>query len=415
MVQRGHFTRFGLVTALASLGAATSLYAAVHEVPGTYSTIQAAINAAAPGDVIVLADGVYSGEGNRNIDFMGKAITLRSANGSANCVIDVNAIPGTPYRGFIFQHGETATSVLEGVTITRGATLTGAVADQFNGGGILCTSSSPTIRDCVLSNNDAACWGGGICCTHASPIITGCTIVGNTTGDEGGGVFAWNNSYPTIRNTVIAYNVADSIGGGILNFGGAGFTVENCTIYGNEASWGAGMYAPLGVISNSIVRGNISRNGGREIEGGTVNVSYSNVQGGWTGTGNIDADPLFVDAANGDFHLTADSPCVDAGNPAATYPAGSVDMDNEMRVWAAGSSQVVDMGADEFGSFVFGDTNCDGATNNFDIDAFVTAMTSAPDYAAQYPGCNRNLADVNHDGLVNNFDIDSMVALLSNQ
>ena len=97
-------------------------------VPLEYSTIQAGINAAQAGDEVVIADGRYSGPGNINLNFNGKAITVRSANGAANCIIDCQNLG----RGFIFSHDETFASILQGVTIQFG---TGTAQDPEAGSG----------------------------------------------------------------------------------------------------------------------------------------------------------------------------------------------------------------------------------------------------------------------------------------
>ncbi len=119
-------------------------------VPGQHANIQAAINAAQNGDTVIVADGIYSGSGNRDIDFLGKAITVRSASGPVNCII--NCAPGY-HRGFRFHLGEGAQSVLDGLTIKYG--LAPEEPECYaSGGGILCRDgSSPTIRNCILWHN----------------------------------------------------------------------------------------------------------------------------------------------------------------------------------------------------------------------------------------------------------------------
>ena len=89
-------------------------------VPGDYRTIQTAINAAVNGDEVIVADGVYTGDGNRDINFAGKLITVRSENGPDNCIIDCEGTELENHRGFYFDGGETADAVVDGFTITNG-------------------------------------------------------------------------------------------------------------------------------------------------------------------------------------------------------------------------------------------------------------------------------------------------------
>src|SRR5215831_8982616 len=151
-------------------------------VPQSYATIQAAINAAAPGDVITVAAGVYSGPGNRDLSLLGTAITLRSAAGASTCTINAGGTPGAPHCAFLLQNSETSAAVIDGFTITGGY--------QFNGGGVCVYNGSPTIRNCTITGNDVGCWGGGVFCeSGSSPRFVDCNVLANTSADEGGGVF----------------------------------------------------------------------------------------------------------------------------------------------------------------------------------------------------------------------------------
>jgi subtilisin family serine protease len=141
-----------------------------YRVPTIYPTIQAAIDGASDGDIIWIADGQYSEEGNFDIDFKGKAVTVKSENGPENCIIDCK-LKG---RGFDFHNGEGKNAVLDGIKITNG------FADRF-GGGIKCTASSPTIVNCIIEGNTAGEYGGGICNSYgSSPAITNCIFSENS-------------------------------------------------------------------------------------------------------------------------------------------------------------------------------------------------------------------------------------------
>ncbi|MCZ6850499.1 MAG: right-handed parallel beta-helix repeat-containing protein, partial [Planctomycetota bacterium] len=323
-------------------------------VPQQYPTIQAGIDAAEPGDVVIVADGTYRGHGNRDITFDGKAITVRSAGGPTVCIIDCAGTQQNPHRGFYFGSGETNASVVEGFTICNGSTPPGAVLDEFNGAGIMINNgSSPTIRNCIIRNNWAGCWGGAISCgwvAEAQPVIDRCVIVNNFAGDEGGGLFAVGAN-PTVINTVIANNEAGTAGGGILSLGGGSFTIRNSTIILNSAPWAGGVYDWNGTVTNSIIRGN---NGDGQAFNTLGSVTYSNIEGGFDGVGNVDVDPMLLNPARGDVHLLPGSPMIDAGDPSFVPAQGELDMDGNSRLVGLG----VDMGADEL--LLIGDINEDG-------------------------------------------------------
>jgi hypothetical protein len=144
---------FAITLVLFMVGLATA--STTLNVPGSYANIQAAINASVNGDTVMVAPGTYTGSGNRNLDFNGKKITVRSANGPADCNIDCQGLG----RGFSFDSYEDANSVVKGFTIRNG---TANNADGY-GGAIELSFSSPTIADCVFLNNTASI-GGGIEC-----------------------------------------------------------------------------------------------------------------------------------------------------------------------------------------------------------------------------------------------------------
>ena len=193
---------------------------------GDYETIQEGIDAAQDGDEVVVCDGVYIGPGNKNLDFAGKAITVRSANGPDNCIIDCeNEFPS---RGFYFHSGETRASLLQGLTITN--------AHAVDGAGIYCDHSSPTIADCTIVANVAMFMGGGGggvgCKNNSSPAITECRVTENWAGLFGGGIYSEASS-PNITDCTIMGNRADEGGGILVLYGHA--IIANCTITRNMA------------------------------------------------------------------------------------------------------------------------------------------------------------------------------------
>ena len=380
-----------LIAAAACIGVMAGGAAGDLQVPSEFPTIQAALDAAVPVDTIVVADGVYTGFGNRDLSYGGKAITLKSANGPATCIIDCQGTQENPHRGFDFD-GETAAAILDGFTITNGSTPNGAILDEFNGAGILIRSGSPTIMNCVITNNWAGCWGGAICCSwsgQGSPTIINCTISDNFCDDDGGAIFSLDSN-PTIINSLIVNNEARVLGGAISDFGAGTVTIINTTITGNIAPTGAGIFGSTVNMTNSIVWGN---HGTQEISGAAT-VTYSDVRGGFPGEGNLNVLPGFVDAANGDYHLLADSPLIDAADPAFVPDAGQVDADGDPRLVAA----AVDIGADEFRRPA--DVDADGAVGITDFLAVLGAWGT----------CSGCLEDIDNDGIVGITDFLAVLA-----
>ena len=450
---------------------------------GPKATIQAAIDACHPheGDEVIVADATYTGDGNRDLEFSGKAITVRSSSGDpALCVIDCGGSLTIRHRGFYFHAHETAASVIEGLTISWGDAVEGggvycfvgssptltscrlsANRASLHGGGIYCSyRCNPTLTDCEISGN-AGPYGGGVCCSHgSSPTLINCSISENTAGGghaHGAGLYCSHISSPTLANCVITQNTADYFGGGVYCANNSDPILANCAITANTARYGGGVYCDESspALAGCTITQNTAEDGGGVCSSGyggptladcilwndlpneihydtaSVTATYCDIQGGWEGEGNIDEDPLFVDPdgpdddpatwEDNDYHLAAGSPCIDAGDPEFVPLPGEADMDGQMRVWDGDGDGVaiVDMGADEVGSFTFADLNCDGLLNAFDIDAFVKALAGINEqppfasYTAAHPACDPWLADCNGDGNLNAFDIDPFIALLT--
>lgn len=307
-------------------------------------------------------------------------------------------------------------------------------------GGLACFFSDPTLRDCTIVGNEGN-YAGGICCDHSSPVLVGCTIAENISQRASALLCEWY-SYPQItacRITAGAGEDGSPLPPAILCRGAAAPTLASCLVDDTGGLWAHSYAHPVvrnctftGSIvssysSTALLQGSIMWPGalraytlaGRSAQ---LSLSYCDVEGGeaavevdsgsllvW-GAGNLDADPLFV-SPNGpdgdpstwednDYHLSAGSPCIDAGIAGFTPSTGETDIDGQYRVWqtGAGIGGRADMGADEFGAPYFGDLNCDGAINVFDIDPFVLALTDAAAYSAAYPACGSILADLNGDG-----------------
>jgi predicted outer membrane repeat protein len=174
---------------------------------GDFPTIQAAVFAAQNGDVVELTDGTFSGPGNRDIGFQGKAITIRSRSGNAEaCVIDCDGSPGEPHRGVTATAGEGPDSRLQGVTIADGY--------ASWGGAVQCLEASPAVVGCRFLNNHASSGGGALACDlGASPSLAECVFLGNVA-PQGGAAASCIRSLPTFAQCTFVGNEADE-GGGI--------------------------------------------------------------------------------------------------------------------------------------------------------------------------------------------------------
>jgi len=280
--------------------------------PGTgsfndpFRRIQDAIDDVNDNDTVKIRPGLYTGQGNCNLDLNGKSIAIRSIDPNDLNVVSSTIIdPNKAGRGFYFHSGEDANCVISGFTLRNGYT-------DGSGGAFFFANSDPTIRNCVIIGNMAALGGGGIHCYYSNPTLKNCVIAGNMTQGNGGGIWCFKSSSSRIIN---------------------------CTISSNEANWyGDGIYCHVSnvIITNSIFWSNNFND--IYVASGNADVNYCNIQSGWVGGGNIDQDPCFVsfdpnsDANLWDFHLQSaygrwdcgnstwvndvnTSPCIDAGDP----------------------------------------------------------------------------------------------------
>jgi len=362
-----------------------------------YPTIQAGIDAASLGDTVQVAAGTYyeniTMKSGVVIQGAGQGISIIDGGGSAHVVYANSVDSAAKLDGFTITNGRSFSgggmyNYNSSPTITN-CTFSGNMTSSSNGGGMYNNNSSPTVTNCTFSGNTATRYGGGMYNYNSSPTITNCTFSGNSAPNYdpdylgGGGGMNNLNSSPTVTNCTFSGNMAYNIGGGMSNnnsspiitnstfsgntvyLNGGGMsnyyssspTVTNCTFSGNTANnIGGGMhnsYSSSPTVTNCILWGDSTN----EISNytSTPSVNYSDIQGGYTGTGNIDADPMFVDEANGDLHLKPLSPCIDAGdNSASALPATDIDGDDRridhptVPDTGNGTPPIVDMGADEY-------------------------------------------------------------------
>lgn len=287
---------------IAILNIADSSLGATIKIPEDYQTIQAGIDAASENDSIIVADGVYAGEGNRDIDFRGKNIVLRAENGPENCIIDCQGSG----RGIYLHSGESKTSSIVGLTILNGAAPTTGGGNGY-GGAIYCSNASPAIINCRVKNNSAL-MGSGIGCDNTTLSITNCVISQNEAVISGGGIACFSNCTIKITNCIVSKNLAQSAAG-IASYYNSNLLIKNSTIVDNRATEDSGgLYADYN--SGANIRNTIFwNNTPTEIFCPIIFIQHSNVRGGIEGPLNIDSDPLFVASENADYHLSPNSPC----------------------------------------------------------------------------------------------------------
>jgi len=199
--------------------------------------------------------------------------------------------------------------------------------DSGGGGGIYCSSSNPYISGNSISLNSSYYCGGGIFCVLSSQSNINCNaIYGNSASYDGGGIFC-SGSNLRISGNVISENLTvEGTGAGICCWY-SNARLGNNTLCGNRAFLGSGGIYAGGmnpVLTNCVLWENTPQ----QIYG-SLEVTYSNIQGGYAGTGNINLWPAFVDTAQGDYRLQWGSPCIDSGDPNPIYndPDGtSADM-----------------------------------------------------------------------------------------
>jgi len=335
----------------------------------------------------------------------GADVTTINGNQSGSCLVMRNVPETGRVEGFTFTGGWAESGAglrldCSCPTVTKNTIRanwsTGASWDTDGGGGVCLWYSSPTLTENTISDNIALYWGGGLKLWDSSPVLTNNTISDNLACSGGGGLMLRRSSATLIENTIsgnlaywgggLAFDAAPALtsntishnwacwggglhvqggavlltnntisdnsvqydGGGIL-FIGSSATLTNCTFSANLAPNGSARACVLygqDSPSNVEVTNCILWDGANEIlnkNNSAITITYCDVQGGWPGEGNISADPMFVAAGSGDYHLQAASPCINAGtNDAPSLP--DTDKDGNPRIVGA----AVDMGAYEW-------------------------------------------------------------------
>ncbi|MFC1475610.1 SBBP repeat-containing protein [Candidatus Zixiibacteriota bacterium] len=312
---------------------------------GEAPTIQAAIDSSTHGDTVVVAEGVYRGDGNRDINSHRRNILLRSENGPAFTIIDCEGSLAEPHRAFTFEDEEDSVFIVDGFTMRGGyGPLHSSAAC---GGGMFFDRASPTVKNCIFTDNYAVL-GGALYLNHAAPRLFNCTFAGNSA-NYGAAVFAYDNSLVLLEDCVMAFN-----SGGL----------------------------PVICLENSAA--NLA-----------CSDVYGNAGGDWIGclagqegiNGNFSADPLFCNVAIGDVGLADESsPCRPANNECGVL-VGAMDLEC-----------ACDCG-------LWGDINDDGSIDPVDVVIVVNYVYRNIDQRIQPLICATVAADVDCSGVVDPLDV----------
>ncbi|QOJ00348.1 MAG: right-handed parallel beta-helix repeat-containing protein [Phycisphaeraceae bacterium] len=453
-----HHTRCWIAPAAMLAAAGSALGTNTLLAPSQFATISSAVSAAQEGDTILVSPGVY-----REVVWLeGRNITIRSTDGpgvtfisgdlDGDEVADVGPV-------FLTEAGETASTVLEGFTLTHST-------DNGNGygGAVVITNSSPTIRRCVITNSVAEGAAGGATIDQSSSLFEDvdfigntspggagaftvsvltdvtfrrCTFIGNSAEGGYGGINVASRGRARFESCLIAGNFAeggqgagaiesqaradfvncvftgngsDGGSGGLTFIGGSSGSLINCTFSENRDAGGASLALTASTNSAVLVANSIvwSSGAGAQVAGAGLTVRNSTIKNGFaSGVSILISDPQFLDplgpdgvagTADDDLRLDPGSPSVDAGD-ASDLPAG-VTTD------AAGLARVVgavDHGAYEAqGSGCAADFNNDGFVDFFDLDAYIECFEGGACPSGRD-------ADFNSDGFIDFFDLDAFV------
>jgi len=331
------------------------LSATIINIPEDFDSIQEGLNFASEGDTILVAEGIYF----ENIIWPDiEGIKVIGVNREST-IIDGNYVN----RVIDFDNDYNIIdedTLLKNFTIRNGFT-------QGGGAGIFCHNSKPSLINLIIINNESGFRGGGIMCFNYSHTTIENVIFSNNTASEGGAINCDFSSNALLINCKLLDNISASCGGGIVAQGGSNIDVYNGLIYNNTATYGGavitGEKGTVDLINCTVVGNNASEIGGAigayggvdllncilwdnsiPAIDGFVNATYSDIQEGLAGVGNIDLDPLFDGSGNYPFSLIDDSPCVNIGIPDTTGLNLPVfDLANNPRVFG----NRIDMGSYE--------------------------------------------------------------------
>jgi len=368
----------GLAAALAVPAVLADTHLILPDGSGDFPTIQGGISNSDWGDSVVLADGVYTGPGNRDITYQGKPITVCSLSGDPeSCIIDCEGTEQENHRGFIFNWGESSSSVLCGVTVCNAYNSTDPDhVEDYGGGFLILMGSSPTIQD-VIVRDCYAPRGAAVFIYEGSPAFTGCKFIDNTAWRTWvGGIDGSRASSTEIVDCIFegnsGNNLPDAVGflesdeitisgccfknhsgdvalligwlctaeisqctfagnrAAFICYGdGSMTTMRNCTFYGQTSGYDPACIYVFGgahvQVENSILSGSVATPVG--CGDATINLQCCNVYGNGGGdyvgciaefegiAGNISLDPRFCNPAADDYAILPESPCAPFSEP----------------------------------------------------------------------------------------------------
>ncbi len=438
-----------------ALLAGANVHAETIHVPADAPTIAAAVALALDGDVVELAPGTYTGDGNRDVVIDGPMITVRGAAGSSETVIDCQGSQRAPHRAFAVT---SVAFALEGITIRNGVVngdgggmwvspvdaygdyaMTDCVIESCtartdaeqrsggNGGGVaLWSAASFIVKRCQFKNNVAEFGGAaGLQCYDVWTLsLTESAFDSNQGGVAGtGGLSAWVYGETFIDRCEFAHN--SGVAGGIGLHSEWSLFMENCLVHDNVADVypGAYLFSQHTEVSYSTFVNNTSSDPNTFTA--SVSLWYGYTRGSifwdeyldlgsclplscciknssWAGSfGNTSADPLFVDPANENYHLQSTSPLIDYGGIVPLF-GGLLDLDGNQRevdILAVpnGVATAKDLGCYEVQlPAPSADLDANGVVNGSDL-AILLGAWGAP--------CNGCVADLDLDGVVGAADL----------
>jgi hypothetical protein len=316
---------------------------------GEAPTIQAAIDSTTHGDTVLVADGVYTGEGNWVLDFRGRHIILRAENGPQLAIIDCQGSSASPRRAFTFENGEDSTFIVDGFTIRNG--YGPAYNYTSSGGAMFFNITSPTIKNCVFIGNEAAA-GGALYAYRGKPKLINCSFAGNSA-TVGSALFLNASSIVAPDKCLVAFNAG---GQPVYSTSGSSATCACCDVYGNAGGDWVGAIAGQNGIN-----------------------------------GNFSADPLCCNVDIGDIGLADESsPCLPANNSCAVL------------IGALGLGCTCNCG-------FAGDMDCSGNTTPVDVAFLVKFVYLSLNALCPAPNCPYAIGDLDCNGQVTPLDMAYLV------